>query len=465
MKRNLFLLWVLGCLFNACSEGNEDAPAQPIEPDKPEQEEPEKPDPDTPDALTATFPDDFTPEWVQSVAGKVVTLSNPLFVTETYGGSAPKGSVVLSSEVKRVFTEVNRPSTIAYPTWVEKHQTDRLTLSSEFPLVDADRTLRVGTELTQLKGTVSYAKGRYTLTLTEAPQCRHQSRTLAPTVKDYNLKVMSFNAEHYYLYGKTEQPERQRQHAKILAALKEAQADVYALCEIEQGDFTVNYLCEYLNRAVGEERYAWLTTPGQPSKQTQVCAFLYDQTRVQPYLDFHSYDFDNLRMRFVAQCFELQENGARVILTMNHLKAKDSKNDLKDGQGGSSARRLKEARFCLKTYRELTETCGDEDVLILGDLNSYSMEDPIQEFLAAGYTNQLKKHAPDRWSYVYRGEVGYLDHSLSSATLSSQVVGASPWDINASEPAYFGFEVPDFFQADPYRSSDHNPILTWLNLK
>lgn len=239
------------CLMLLACEGEN---GSPVEEEIPQTD----PTPDIPDALTATFPDDFTPEWVQSVAGKVVTLSNPLFVTETYGGSAPKGSVVLSSEVKRVFTEVNRPSTTAYPTWVEKHQTDRLTLSSEFPLVDADRTLRVGTELTQLKGTVSYAKGRYTLTLTEAPQCRHQSRTLAPTVKDYNLKVMSFNAEHYYLYGKTEQPERQRQHAKILAALKEAQADVYALCEIEQGDFTVNYLCEDLNRAVGEERYAWM---------------------------------------------------------------------------------------------------------------------------------------------------------------------------------------------------------------
>ena len=54
-----------------------------------------------------------------------------------------------------------------------------------------------------------------------------------------------------------ENAETLRQHEdKILAALKEAKADIYAICEVEQGDFTVDYLCRSLNNALGEERYA-----------------------------------------------------------------------------------------------------------------------------------------------------------------------------------------------------------------
>ena len=93
------------------------------------------------------------------------------------------------------------------------------------------------------------------------------------------------------------------------------------------------------------------------------------------------------------------------------------------------------------------------------------MEGAIKVFTDAGYINLLKKYSPAAWSYCYRGEVGYLDHSLSSPTLTSQIVGAAPWDINASEPAYWGFKYTSYYREDPYRSSDHNPVITWVNLE
>ncbi|MFR7465247.1 MAG: hypothetical protein ACLUVG_10745 [Phocaeicola vulgatus] len=119
----------------------------------------------------------------------------------------------------------------------------------------------------------------------------------------------------------------------------------------------------------------------------------------------------------------------------------------------------------MKVYNELVAYYEDTDVLVLGDLNSYGMEDAIKVFTDAGYINLLKKYSPAAWSYCYRGEVGYLDHSLSSPTLTSQIVGAAPWDINASEPAYWGFKHTSYYREDPYRSSDHNPVITWVNLE
>ena len=49
--------------------------------------------------------------------------------------------------------------------------------------------------------------------------------------------------------------------------------------------------------------------------------------------------------------------------------------------------------------------------------------------------------------------------------MTSQIVGAAPWDINASEPAYWGFKYTSYYREDPYRSSDHNPVITWVNLE
>lgn len=416
--------------------------------------------------LKVTFPIDFSPEWIASLADKEVTITNPLFVTQTYNGTAPLGTIVVSSQIKRAFVELKRPSATAYPAWVEKHDADKLTLVAAYSLADAtSNTLRIGTKLQGVKGTVTYGSSGYRITLTEKPTITYNSRPTIPAVNDYNLKVMSFNAENYYMSGNTSNAQSLRQHAKILAALKEAQADIYALCEIEQGDFTVSYLCEALNQSAGTERYAWLNTPGQKTAKMQTNVFIYDKTKVSPYKDFKSYSFDNLKMRYIVQCFELESNKAKVILAMNHLKAKSSGTDKNDGQGGSADRRVLEANECLKVYKELSAYYEDPDILVLGDLNSYSMEDAIKAFTDAGYKNLLKEYSPEAWSYSYRGEVGYLDHSLSSQTLTSQIVGATPWDINAGEPSYFGFKYTTYYGEDPFRSSDHNPIITWINLK
>ena len=54
--------------------------------------------------------------------------------------------------------------------------------------------------------------------------------------------------------------------------------------------------------------------------------------------------------------------------------------------------------------RQCWQKYEDTDVLVLGDLNSYGMEDAIKVFTDAGYINLLKKYSPAAWSYCYRGE-------------------------------------------------------------
>ena len=109
--------------------------------------------------------------------------------------------------------------------------------------------------------------------------------------------------------------------------------------------------------------------------------------------------------------------------------------------------------------------------MIIGDLNSYAMEDPITALRSAGYTNLIESRlGANAYSFVFAGESGYLDHALASTTLVPQVTGVSEWHINADEPRVLDYnmefktagQVVSFYNADAYRSSDHDPVLIEL---
>jgi predicted extracellular nuclease len=124
---------------------------------------------------------------------------------------------------------------------------------------------------------------------------------------------------------------------------------------------------------------------------------------------------------------------------------------------------------------------GDRDYLIIGDLNAYAQEDPIRALESAGYTNLVGQFGGiNAYSYVFDGQAGYLDHALANASLASQVTGVTEWHINADEPSVFDYddnivdpgENPSnpplnpsaLYQVNPYRTSDHDPVLIGLNL-
>jgi predicted extracellular nuclease len=116
---------------------------------------------------------------------------------------------------------------------------------------------------------------------------------------------------------------------------------------------------------------------------------------------------------------------------------------------------------------------GDPDFLIIGDLNAYTREDPIRALEAAGYTNLIRRDIGDgAYSYVFQGQSGYLDHALATASLRRQVTGVTEWHINADEPVVLDYntefktpgQLSSFYSPEPYRSSDHDPLLIGLNL-
>ena len=116
---------------------------------------------------------------------------------------------------------------------------------------------------------------------------------------------------------------------------------------------------------------------------------------------------------------------------------------------------------------------GDPDFLIIGDLNSYTFETPIQELEAGGFENLVRKYAGlTAYSYVFNGESGYLDHALGTASMAAQVTGVTEWHINPDEPTVLDYNtnfksanhINTLYDPGPYRSSDHDPVIVGIGL-
>ena len=178
-----------------------------------------------------------------------------------------------------------------------------------------------------------------------------------------------------------------------------------------------------------------------------------------------------------AQEFEEISSGEQFVVVVNHFKSKgscpsdplDPNADQGDGQGCWSLKREQQAAALL-TFINTTLVPLDPDVLVMGDLNAYGAEDPITVLTSGGLVNQIAANIPaaERYSYVFDGTAGYLDHALSTASVSPQLTDVAFWHINADEPSVIDynteFKTVDLYQPHAFRASDHDPVLVGLNL-
>lgn len=413
------------------------------------------------------FPDDFNP----ALDGVHVTIKNTLYITDTKRLSS-KGTLTLATERIRYATEEAEPSKAMYATWKESLSKRQLLINN----FSSTANCRTGQQMADLTGIVRFSNGTYSISTTTSPAVTGHERSANPPEVNapYNLKIASFNLNFYIAdpalwndrYGAANQAQFTRQRTKILAALQAIDADIYALCEVGEGQKAVQDLVNGLNEATGTSNYAYVDNGDTKGSTYTKNVFVYNSTKVTPYKEFSTLG-SYLKLRHVAQAFNLKANGERLILCVNHFKAKSSSSsgtDLQDGQGMFNDQRISEAETIVRELNTLTTRYEDPDVLIVGDLNSYSKEDPIDLLTNASMTNLLQQFAPQEYSYVYDGATGYLDHSIATESMSKQVVDAHPWHINADEQDKFFYKNSSNYAPDPYRSSDHDPIITYVML-
>jgi uncharacterized protein len=356
---------------------------------------------------------------------------------------------------------------------------------------------RMGDTVQNLKGILTQGLGTanvYRVHPTVAPVfIATTARTAAAPAVNGTLKVSSFNVLNYFTTltsassnarGADTAAEFERQKAKIVEAIAGINADVLGLIEIENNnDLATNDLVAALNTKMGTGTYAAINSGVigtdfikvdilyKPSKVKRIGGF-----ELPTGTDLANYTAVSGRPP-LAQRFATLDNNGGFWFVVNHFKSKNCGTpappaDLDVGQGCFNLARTAQAN-ALNSFVTKLKAQGENDVLIMGDINSYLTEDPTVALESAGNESLLKRMpAADRYTYVFGGETGALDHAYASSTLKSQVSGIGVWHINSDEPAAIDYNTviqgtvrpDDRYAATPYRASDHDPVIVGLSL-
>lgn len=359
------------------------------------------------------------------------------------------------------------------------------------PFLNAQGTRRCGDTVAGLTGVLSFAGGRYRVQPT-APVVFVDAnpRPAAPPMVTGRIKLAAMNVLNYFTTfggaddrGASNATEFQRQKDKIIAALAALDADVLGLIEVQNTSAAVNDLLGALNAAAGSHGYLAGPEPaGGASGDAIRTVWFYRPSKVAPigpcYADYDAvWSTPNPLRHPLAQTFAETATGERFIACLNHWKSKSSSGasganrDQNDGQAAyNDARRQQATRLCI-WLQSVRAGAGDEDVLVVGDLNSYGEEDPLDILRAAGFSDQGARFQPEDYSYRNADARGRLDHAFATGTMASQVVAAAHWHINADEPPFYDYNTENKSAAQqavnvgtPFRSSDHDPVLIGIDL-
>ncbi|MGB3192202.1 MAG: ExeM/NucH family extracellular endonuclease [Limnoraphis sp.] len=389
--------------------------------------------------------------------------------------------------------------------------------------LSATNTLRGGDTVNNLSGVLSFGFGDYRIQPVDPVDFQPTNpRPATPEDVGGDLKVASLNVLNFFTTldvsgnpgsgpnslsprGADNQAEFDRQLEKLVTTLEDIDADVVGLVELENefggdqngdGQFAIDTLVNELNNRVGAGTYAYVD-PGVPFVDTGDAisvGAIYKTNSVQiapgtsveiltdsdlPALGLGGTVFDGVDTNRapLAVSFEELSTGEVFTLAVNHFKSKGGTGsgddaDIGDGQGNFNGTRLRGAEALDAWLNSDPTGSGDSDFLIVGDLNAYAQEDPITFLEAEGYTDLIEEFVgDDAYSFVFDGQFGYLDYGLANQSLLSQVTGTTEWSVNADEPDAFDYNLdfgrdPSLFDGqDPFRNSDHDPVIIGLDLE
>ncbi len=473
-------------------------------------------------SLPVTNVDDF-----EAYEGMYVNFPQALVISE-YFNYDRFGELVLTSERHLTPTAEFEPGSPEEMQAVQDFLLDRITLDDgrSYPEPGPGHSSRTawnsrwitffrgGDTLTNVTGVMDYSFGLYRIQPTQGAEYSSENpRTEMPEDVGGSLKVASFNVLNYFTTlddgvndicgpagdqecrGADDANELERQRAKIVAALSMINADVVGLMEIENnpGDVPTADLVSGLNDMLGAGTYDYIAT-GAVGTDAIRTAFIYKPASVTPVGGYAILDssvdsrFDDTKNRpALAQTFQDNTTGGIFTVTVNHLKSKGSAcddvgdPDTGDGSGNCNVTRTLAAQALVDWLASDPTGSGDNDFLIIGDLNSYDKEDPIDAIKAGpddilgtddDYTDMVFQYqGEDAYSYVFDGQTGYLDHALASAGLVEEITGVTDWHINADEPDLIDYDTSfkqdaqdALYEPDPYRSSDHDPVIIGLDV-
>ena len=370
--------------------------------------------------------------------GQTIEFDVPFYVCNNYNS----GSLTISP--RRIYQVTNQ----AFPLSAEYNSLLSLNSYGTITLNGVSGYHRMGERLHNLVVKVN------SNTSVSLESCEFVGNTRADMEKGYdsvavnmrgeaNVIVCCMNLEYYLVetvngdMGPASSAEHQKQRTKVSKALAKINADLYGFVEIEQGQSALKEIATDLTKNTGR-KFSYINDGGSASGTYTKAGYVYCSDRLKPYGNLR-HNNQGVSNRKKTQAFEDINTGERFLFSVNHFKAKS-------GRGSGD-----------KTY------FGDEDILIMGDLNAYAMEDPITTLKDGGMIDLHREfHADSSYSYVYRGYAGYLDHALCNKTLYPQVTGMVAYHINSDESDNYTYDKSN--DLTMFRSSDHDPVIVGLRL-
>ena len=303
--------------------------------------------------------------------------------------------------------------------------------------------------LKNYNGTIETATTNAPVTLLERPGERE--------ITYGSLRVCAQNLENYYIHpntgrGNYTEAEITEKTQKIVSMMLTVDADIYAFCEVEAKPEVLSQLASAANASVNGNPYVavsdgidvdWDATYNNNIKS----GFIYRSDRVQPVGNNAAASTANYyRNTMRYQTFSQLSSGEKMVVCMNHFKAKDSSADQGESTRVSNANSLINA---------LSTVSSDPDILILGDLNCTYDEAPITVITNAGYAEQLLRFNDGFiYSHCYGGGE-LIDHALANSSMASQIVDAYIRHLSTTCSVGVTSEMS---------YSDHDPYVVEINL-
>lgn len=361
--------------------------------------------------------------------------------------------------------------------------------------------LRSGSVLAEVEGVLSHRHGRWRLHLTRDLQVVEQAPRPPPPAAPAGLRLASVNLHNFFNgdgrgrgfptpRGAATLKEFERQQAKTVATLVALQPDAFAAAELENDGSDPRSaeaaLLKALNEALGEagDYRAVETSAAERGDDAIRVALFYRHSRLSPMGSAVALTGGSFRVGGsrppLAQAFLPVGGGEPLVLVANHFKSKGScpgadqpaepgDRDQGDSQACWNALRTTSAQQLHDWLQGHPTGVESSRIVLLGDFNAYAEESPMRLLRQLGWRDAFEvAGAGDVYSYVYNGQSGRLDHALLSPALAPLLSGAVIWHSNADESEAFDYRAsqrqPAWYSAEPWRSSDHDPLMIGLDL-
>ncbi len=430
------------------------------------------------------------------------------FVTDN-SQLAAQGELLLATEVLRQPTELVAPGSAAQ-SYAERYKLMTLVLDDGSheknpesviyppPELLSYNSVRIGDRALALQGVLAKKDGVYRLHPMEMPTFAisnkrpEKPKLVNPKQADGDnerdtsqLRVATLNLWHYV--PGTHSFARQR--PKIVALFSGLDADVYTVQELpNNGSGPASALLDLvntLNEAEEGTPYAFVQFAAEQLGEGELTnGMVYRQDRVSEAgvaAVLLSGDFNGeLNQPIVAQTFTHIVSGKSITVVGNQFADRSCSTennnsellrDHNDGQGCASLARREATNTLLNWLATDPTTNSVAPILVAGDFNAYTLEDPARLIKQAGYFNAAETLVNTPYTVLENGMVGSLDHIFLPNSIRAAVVAADTWKVNADEPAAFNYETTGksgrqqniWYANDVYRSVERNPVVVLLD--